>query len=588
MAKSGFPISYNIDAEDLRPWLKDNDYAGLKAHLQAVNPTVVLVMNGLWLAVRIKNEWLPDCIVIHRDYSGHEGSEWQARPPHEWVNRWEMQGHKNIVRYLTNEPGFHVGNASSFASREAETMKLARAAGFTVVALNTSVGTPERQSSLSKQALPLHNSFTAQVVQDGRLDELLKAAVEGNHFLGSHEYMTVCLPASLIGDGLLGDKSAMQPANWPTEPITAGYHDYWYLFRHVWLVARSREIGIADPKIILTEFGYDNIENRGNDDIIAALRLSYGLQIYNYDMRGVNTYPRIWNDYYPGVEHNQVIRQQFEWWLAVKPDWIIGACLFGINSDWDVPHGHDWSADVRRGFFPVLEEMSAAMAEPTQPELQPVYNYFSSNIDVLAQEGLRVRAGMSTDTNTNIIDTLPFGSVQLGTDLDNKKVVGNFEWLPVLYRGKAGFIALRQLWAGGTVRAVYAKLLEIELPDVPEVPDEPDVPEEPTAPPQLDKAAIIEIVRGVLKEDNARFVELPLPNFTFTVTDNNRVMLAQLMRNLATMFDVVAQGLEQTTPVETTSSISKAVNAAVNEAKGAKVVGVLTNNSATEPPEAAA
>jgi len=180
MAKSPFPIGWNIDAQDLRPWLKDNDYAGLRKHLIALNPAAILIMDSLPIAVMVKG-WLPDCIVIHRNYSRHEGGEWQARPPHEMVNQWKREGHPEIVRYLTNEPSFDAATAKTFAGREAETMRFAREAGFTVVALNFSVGRPE-----------------PEWIDDGKFDVAYRAMQEYEHFFGGHSYYTLCLPASLM------------------------------------------------------------------------------------------------------------------------------------------------------------------------------------------------------------------------------------------------------------------------------------------------------------------------------------------------------------------------------------------------------
>ena len=567
MAKSSFPISWNIDGQDLRPWLRDNNYAGLKAHLLKLNPAAILIMDSLPIAVMVK-EWLPDCIVIHRNYSSYEGSEWQTRPPHVMVNQWKREGHKNIVRYLTNEPSFNAASAKTFAGREAETMKLAREAGFTVVALNTSVGSYERV-----------------FVQDGKFDAILRSAIDYGHYLGCHEYMAVCLPAALIGDDKLGDKVAMQPSNWPREKITAGYHDYWYLFRHVWLVERCKQLGIGIPKFILTEFGYDDIRNDGNAAVFDKLKAEYGIERYNRDMRGVNTYQRVWNDYYQIVQnntivpqdHNEVIRQQLQWWLDVKPDWIVGACLFGINADWENPQGHDWSADVRRSFFPVLEEMSRAMAET--PAARP------PTLDGVTWKQGRVKRNGAGYTNFR---SAPSRS---GTDLGDIRDWANYAVAYLdfekqeLWTHKGNsytWVALTR--ADDQIGYAVVNFIIIDVPDEPPTPSpapEPPI-EPPPAPLPFDEMAIEAIVdrRVDLRIENLRaHIEtghIPRP-FAKTISRTLRV--------IADMLDAAIALEEAQEPQVTTAQIANDVYGKADEAVMAKQVDVLTDNSATEPPK---
>ena len=568
MAKTPFPLGFNIDGQDLRPFLRDNDYAGLKRHLIKTKPAALLIMDDLALAVRIKNDWLPDCHVIHRNYSTYEGSEWQTRPPQVMVNQWKQEGHKEIIRYLTNEPSFDAASAKTFAGREAETMKLAREAGFTVVALNTSVGSYERQW-----------------VQDGKFDAILKAAVDYGHYLGCHEYMSVCLPAALIGDDKLGDKLAMQPENWQREKITAGYHDFWYLFRHVWLVERSMQVRADLPKFILTEFGYDDIRNDGNAAVFDELKAKYGLPQYTNDMRGVNTYERVWDDYYPGLDHNDVIRQQLEWWLEVKPDWIIGACLFGINADWEDPEGHDWSADVRRGFFPVLEEMSAAMADtPTEVETTPEPDLTG----VEWRRGTVRRAGSTGHTNRRKLpdrfsdDMGDIRQTLLEFDIAYVDVEKNILWEQ--QGGSYMWVAIR-LPDTSDVSYVVKRLVVIEHDDpepepAPEpTPDPvPEPPEEPPPPPPTDDAAIEALVNSI--------IDKRLENLRDHISEGAipRTMSLALIGALRWVADTLEASVAQEV-AESTTAISNAVNAAVDDDKSEKVVKVLNTNSIDVPVE---
>lgn len=546
----GFPLSWNVDGQDLRAWLKDNNYAGLRSHLLNLNPAAILIMDSLPIAVMVKG-WLPKCIVIHRNYSKHEGGEWQARPPHEMVGQWKREGHKEIVRYLTNEPGVGADTVTDFVAREVETMKLAREAGFTVVALNTSVGTPE-----------------PELIEAGKFDALLKAAVQYEHYLGCHEYYTLCLPASLMGDEALLDKNALQPANWPHEKITVDTKGVHYLFRSVRFVKRSRVIGIGDPRIIHIEFGYDDTRNDGNGHIFDILRAKYGLLQYNGDMRGVNTYQRAWGDIYPGVDHNDVIRQQMEWWLDVKPDWVIAACIYGINADWSIPQGHDWSDNVRRSFFPVLEEMSKAMTQPRPEVIATLYTG-----DDWRRGKVRTSVAGSF---TNMRMQPNIQSPDMGDIRELKAFDIAFERDKIWFRagGNYSWVALRHLDDGRVVYVSSAHvMIEIDIPDAP-TPDVPDEPLPPTDPPlPFDEVAIEAIVN--------RVIDLRLENLRSHIDEGHiprtlAITISRAMRVLADMLDA-AIALEEIPPQPTTAQIAADVYDKNNDVEADMLVKALTD-----------
>jgi uncharacterized protein YraI len=166
-------ISYNVNAEAIP------DRAYLRAHLIRLCPTTVLIMNGMAFAVEMEQA-LRSCgtLVAHRTYSIYEGDEWLLRSPQEILNAWIAEGHPEIVRYSVNEPSYG-GNHSiqSFVASQVELMRLARAAGFTVIVGNNAVG-----------------SWRFEDILAGHYDPMLQAIADYGHYLGLHEYSQTVLP----------------------------------------------------------------------------------------------------------------------------------------------------------------------------------------------------------------------------------------------------------------------------------------------------------------------------------------------------------------------------------------------------------
>ena len=369
-----YPIGLWIDNADLRPWLRDNNYLALFTFLEQYKPRSILIQDGLALAVRIKEQF-PDMVVIHRDYSHHEGDEWQKRTESQFVGRWVQQGHPEIVRYLTNEPGFGRDTAAAFARHEARTIQLAHEEGirhfgqpFRVVAFNESVG------GFEKDWLPLMN-------------ELWHAVIKYNAFIGYHGYMNVSLPAAFMPIEWLSDpvtedmslRSRLQP-DWARPDLTPSKDKgYWYLLREIWVIAHFMELGYTQEQLtdihIETEFGYDNIKG-GNDyvnAVIDTLRLEYGEQRFNFDMRGITSYQQLHVAYFPDMSYFERIAKEFAWWIDIVDNafWKHSSLLYSINQDWHLPEAHDISVGEMRPLFPEMIKLSQAYHNQTTPEPAP-------------------------------------------------------------------------------------------------------------------------------------------------------------------------------------------------------------------------
>jgi hypothetical protein len=325
-------ISYNVNAEAIP------DRVYLRAHLIRLCPTTVLFMNGMAFAVEMEQA-LRSCgtRVAHRTYSIYEGDEWVRRSPQEIVNAWIAEGHPEIVRYSVNEPSYG-GNHSiqSFVASQVELMRLARNAGFTVIVGNNAVG-----------------SWRFEDILAGHYDPMLQAIAEYGHYLGLHEYTQTILPfgVSQWPREWLLDPNRVQPANWPTVeqlPLAMQYDPviramncprYYHLRRGDCFLLRADKIGVARPRIWLTEWSWDSLADikasieplRNPFCVIAGTRPSYLC-----DLRGVNTYERLWGYYYPQWSFAEAACQQIKWGISIYPPEYIGMNLFtwSVNPHW--------------------------------------------------------------------------------------------------------------------------------------------------------------------------------------------------------------------------------------------------------------
>jgi uncharacterized protein YraI len=310
----GTRISYNINGEAI----PDKTY--LTAHLQRLCPSTVLIMNNLGYAVELYNLLHGPCktIVISRSWSALEGDEWFYRSAEDFVSQWRREGHPEIVRYSANEPSFGgTHSTGEFVNAEVQLMRMAREAGFTVAMGNFSVGYIQQFS-----------------ITSGSFDPYLRALNQYGHYLAVHEYSVVALPFG-VGqwpvDALL-DRQRVQSELWPqasslpTRLVNGQLPPYWYLRRADWFLLRADQLGIQRPKILVTEYGWDNLPNI--KAYIEPLRQQFGLDRYMRDMRGVNTYQALWRWYWPQWSFADAACKQLQWTESVYPAEYIGFNLF--------------------------------------------------------------------------------------------------------------------------------------------------------------------------------------------------------------------------------------------------------------------
>lgn len=385
-----FRISYNVNARAVGDWNR------LWAHLEALQPASVLFMDGLLEACQAMQR-LPDALVIHRAYSSAEGDEWRMRNAGEWVAQWDNENKdlpvecRGLVRYATNEPSF--GDVGAWIQSEIDLMLASEAVGIRVMVGNLGVG-----------RLP------DWAVTGGLFDEWLRTVVAGEHIIGAHEYTQPIIPngVGIYSREQMTNRDAMHPRNWVTslpiaylpfssqslddlDPITSpfGIYEqavaaldaptvaqsalcggqlppYWHILRTTWLVLRADCIGIdtADITIINGEGLWDRTDDLnipGVIEPIKALERDFGIPRYTRDMRGINSYVELLNEWYPFWTTAESIVCQIVWWNHIAPSQYHSVTIFAWNRnpDW-------WSFDMSGAEGDYLYDVQALLEDMAQ------------------------------------------------------------------------------------------------------------------------------------------------------------------------------------------------------------------------------
>lgn len=200
------------------------------------------VMDGVQLARDIA-AIDPHMNVWHRAYpDGGDESIWQRMTPRAWVDktRAELDG-TNLYGYCLNEPGFD----NAMLEWLCEVIEYSAQFGLRLVVGNFSVGTPEPREWEKPAAV--------------RLLRLIEAHHD-RVVLALHEYAGGIITSGFVG-GAPNDTTHhpdyTDPLNWP-EPANV---TMWHCGRYRFLLAACDKLKIKPPRIVITEHGFDGVED---------------------------------------------------------------------------------------------------------------------------------------------------------------------------------------------------------------------------------------------------------------------------------------------------------------------------------------
>ena len=185
-------------------------------------------------------------------------------------------------------------------------------------------------------ALPDDAAFDA--IDAGAWDELLTVASQwsngGHGVIGGHDYTTGALPWGCAGrDAFDMTKGALPPGGWPDwdDVWQAGRSNY-HLFRFTPLAQRAYAIGVPFPRMVLTEFGWDRMEDlEGPGGVIETLNNWRGGKPDPGD--GIISQRSLFKRWWPQWTDLQAAVAQLQWAEDTYPPHVVGMCLFAVNRD---------------------------------------------------------------------------------------------------------------------------------------------------------------------------------------------------------------------------------------------------------------
>lgn len=254
-----------------RPYTGQEETA-LFQHLERIQPSALLFLDDLGRAKRAK-QLLPRCAVVHRSFRGDpsEGLFFNQTP--RWVlDNYGASAEGGIIVNVMNEPGGYGDHLGHVADWCAEVMELFGQRGLSLCIPNWGVGHPDE------------HKFTAMNVLWDAL-----ARWRDLHYYGIHEYWSYRGIES--GNGRVG--------------------------RHQWLATYLHGIGKPVPRMILTEWGIDNLldgstqrgfrdsrnEDQYADECIQAAEQDYnasyivGMCIFSYGNSGLPGTSEDWTSF---------------------------------------------------------------------------------------------------------------------------------------------------------------------------------------------------------------------------------------------------------------------------------------------------
>lgn len=340
-------ISFNIHAQMVK------DTPRLKRHLQKINPSTVLVLDGLGLAQEIK-AMLPDCIVIHRNYGVTKGDDnLQKRiSPEAWLDLRAKEAEGGLYLYTVNEPAFD----QQCVDWHVQLMEECVQRSIHLVVGNWAVGNPGADDwGRARRMLELLDQHRSLFI------------------LGLHEYACGIITSGLFGGypdnagvqpGKPGGQNLIPRDRWPVDVTKI---TMFHCGRFKFLVNYCQNNNLKPPRIILTEHGMDDVSD------IKPWSEKLDKTAHYLSIRGWKSLRNQWNSWFNplGWSAERAYFEQLKWadQTIYRNSPVEGQCVFS----WGHSSG-DWEQfDVAEAgeFQSLLEAYAQNEEKPPVPVVPP-------------------------------------------------------------------------------------------------------------------------------------------------------------------------------------------------------------------------
>lgn len=403
-------VSYNIHAQAVK------DTPRLKKHLGKINPTAVLLMDGLGLAQDI-HATLPDTVVIHRNYGITKGDDdvHKKVSPERWLDLRAVESSTGIWLYTTNEPAFD----TETIDWHVRLMERCVVRGVRLVVGNWGVGNPGADDWNKAK----------------RMLELLAEHPE-LFILGLHEYGCGVMTSGLYGGypdhagvqpGELGGKNLIPSGNWPASLETPEHITTFHCGRFRFLLNYCSQAKIKPPRIILTEHGMDDV----SDIKPWAERL-----IKTSPYKSIRSWKSLlaqWRAWFPLWSIDRAYFEQLQWADRViyqnsPVEAQLVYCWGHSSDDWeqfDVAEADEFQALMEAADVPPVSNLPPVVTQPAPapaPKPKPIgLPVFPANFSLRARDGFL--SGPAPSVNIRELPTAQSRSVG---QLTNQALPGKY------------------------------------------------------------------------------------------------------------------------------------------------------------------
>lgn len=420
-------------------------------------PTVMLVMDSDNLATQI-NTYAPHTLVIQRRWRVDDNAIWNGGDPEEYcqfiTNNYTADPH-HVVQVL-NEPAAYGADVAKLTAFLKTCGNILRAHGYRAVLGN--IGSATVQPSDLESGL-----------WDGYLRYLAaESARPDGHIAGFHEYTFALLPfgAGVFTADDLRNPVHIEPENWRNINLDdpTPYPGWWHLLRVEWFQRRAVAIGAGRFKVILTEFGWDDMPDLAPTGIRQYLTDTYGIPLNDKGqpykgLRGILTLQNVWYRWFPLWTMSEAAYYQLEWCNRNYPQDYIGFCLFTMS------YNDEWADDWGFNFdgLPGLWQRLAGLSVPIPaPEPPPDNGPPPETWPPMTEEGKSWRTlALIEAAVIAFIVIWSLISYHVPQPINLSIGVTSMEILPVSEAGNILMVAIASILAGGLAAPVTTPLVNL-------------------------------------------------------------------------------------------------------------------------------